>query len=65
MDWDTYHRLARKACFVCELVAGSQEYLRHVVYRDRTAVAFLSRLPQWPGHLLVAPPRSNPTSCGY
>jgi diadenosine tetraphosphate (Ap4A) HIT family hydrolase len=55
MDWDAYHRLVQRACFVCELVAGNPEYPHHVAYRSGTAVAFLSRFPQWPGHLLVAP----------
>ena len=55
MDWEAYHRLARRACFVCELLAGNPEYPHHVVYRDGVAVAFLNRFPLWPGHSLVAP----------
>jgi len=55
MDWEAYQRLMRRACFVCELLAGNPDYPHHVVYRDRTAVTFLSRFPWWPGHLLVAP----------
>jgi len=55
MDWEAYQRLMRRACFVCELLAGNPDYPHHVVYRDRIAVAFLSRFPWWPGHLLVAP----------
>lgn len=55
MDWEAYGRLSRRACFVCRLLAGDPDYPHHVVYRDRLAVAFLSRFPLWPGHLLVAP----------
>lgn len=55
MDWEAYHRLARRACFVCELLAGNPEYPHHVVYQDGVAVAFLNRFPLWPGHVLVAP----------
>ena len=55
MDWEAYHRLVRRACFVCELLAGNPEYPHHVVHRDGLAVAFLSRFPLWPGHVLVAP----------
>jgi galactose-1-phosphate uridylyltransferase len=55
MDWEAYQRLVRRACFVCELLAGNPDYPHRVVYRDGAAVAFLSRFPWWPGHLLVAP----------
>jgi diadenosine tetraphosphate (Ap4A) HIT family hydrolase len=55
MDWQAYHRLVRRACFVCELLADKPNYAHHVVHRDGVAVAFLSRFPLWPGHLLVAP----------
>jgi hypothetical protein len=55
MDWAAYLRLARRACFVCELLAGNPDYSHHVIHRDELAAAFLSRFPVWPGHLLVAP----------
>jgi diadenosine tetraphosphate (Ap4A) HIT family hydrolase len=57
MSWDSerYLRLVRRACFVCELLAGNPDYAHHVVYRDATAVVFLSRFPLWVGHLLVVP----------
>lgn len=55
MDWAAYQRLARRACFVCELLVGNPDYSHHVVHRDEVAVAFLNRFPVWPGHLLVAP----------
>jgi len=55
LDWEAYQRLVRRACFVCELLAGNPDYPHHVVYRDGATVAFLSRFPWWPGHLLVAP----------
>jgi len=55
MDWKAYQRLVRRACFLCELLAGNPDYPHHIVYRDGATVAFLSRFPWWPGHLLVAP----------
>jgi diadenosine tetraphosphate (Ap4A) HIT family hydrolase len=55
MEGVAYRRLARRACFVCELLAGNPDYSHHVVHRDEVAVAFLNRFPVWPGHLLVAP----------
>jgi hypothetical protein len=51
MDWEAYRRVVRRACFVCELLAGNPHYPHHVVYRDGATVAFLSRLPWWPGPL--------------
>jgi diadenosine tetraphosphate (Ap4A) HIT family hydrolase len=57
VSWDSegYLRLVRRACFVCELVAGNPDYAHHVVHRDEAAVVFLNRYPLWVGHLLVAP----------
>lgn len=43
MDWAAYQRLARQACFVCELLAGNPEFSHRVVHRDELAVAFLNR----------------------
>jgi diadenosine tetraphosphate (Ap4A) HIT family hydrolase len=56
-DHDAYLALARKACFVCELLDGNPEYPHHIAYRDETAVVFASRFPSVRGHLLVAPVR--------
>ncbi|MFE6611322.1 HIT family protein [Amycolatopsis sp. NPDC057786] len=52
---DAYLDLARRACFVCELLAGNAEYPHHVAYRDADAVVFASRFPVVFGHFLVAP----------
>jgi diadenosine tetraphosphate (Ap4A) HIT family hydrolase len=50
-----YHSLARRACFICELLAGNPDYPHHVAYRDEVAVVFASRFPSVVGHFLVAP----------
>jgi diadenosine tetraphosphate (Ap4A) HIT family hydrolase len=52
---DAYLALARRACFVCELLAGNPVYPHHVAYRDDDAVVFASRFPSVLGHFLVAP----------
>jgi diadenosine tetraphosphate (Ap4A) HIT family hydrolase len=52
---DAYLDLARRACFVCELLAGNPDYPHHVAYRDAAAVVFASRFPSVFGHFLVAP----------
>lgn len=54
-DDAAYLELVRRACFICELVAGNPDYPHHVAYRDDHTVVFLSRLPLFLGHLLVAP----------
>lgn len=54
-DADSYLSLARRACFVCELLAGNPAYPHHVAYRDEVAVVFASRFPSVVGHFLVAP----------
>lgn len=54
-DSDSYLSLARRACFVCELLAGNPAYPHHVAYRDEIAVVFASRFPSVVGHFLVAP----------
>ncbi|MEO6090764.1 MAG: hypothetical protein ABIQ18_47445 [Umezawaea sp.] len=56
-DHDAHLALARKACFVCELLDGNPEYPHHIAYRDETAVVFASRFASVRGHLLVAPVR--------
>jgi diadenosine tetraphosphate (Ap4A) HIT family hydrolase len=57
VPWDAadYHSLARRACFICELLAGNPDYPHHVAYRDEAAVVFASRFPSVVGHFLVAP----------
>lgn len=51
---DAYLERARRACFVCEIVAGRDD--RHtVVYEDELAVAFLNRFPTVYGYVIVAP----------
>jgi ATP adenylyltransferase len=59
VPWNTttYLRLARSACFICELVAGNPNYPHRVLHRDREAIVFLSRWPWLLGHVLVAPVR--------
>lgn len=57
VPWDSagYLTLARRACFVCELLAGNPDYPHHVAHRDETAIVFASRFPSVAGHFLVAP----------
>jgi diadenosine tetraphosphate (Ap4A) HIT family hydrolase len=54
-DVDAYVERARSACFVCELVAGTEGYEHHVIHQDQLAVVFLAKYPNLYGHLLVAP----------
>lgn len=54
-DPDDYLSLARRACFICELLAGNPDYPHHVAYRDDVAIVFASRFPSVAGHFLVAP----------
>jgi diadenosine tetraphosphate (Ap4A) HIT family hydrolase len=52
---DAYLDLVRRACFICELLAGNPDYPHHVAYRDDAAIVFASRFPSALGHFLVAP----------
>jgi len=52
---DAYLELARRACFICELLAGNPDYPHHIAHRDDRAVVFASRFPSVRGHFLVAP----------
>lgn len=52
---DAYLDLARRACFICELLAGNPDYPHHIAHRDDRAVVFASRFPSVLGHFLVAP----------
>lgn len=54
-DEDAYLELVRRACFICEVVAGNPDYPHHVAHRDDRAVVFLSKFPFLWGHVLVAP----------
>ncbi|MFD0205509.1 MULTISPECIES: HIT family protein [Saccharothrix] len=54
-DEESYLDLVRRACFICEMLAGNPDYPHHVAHRDERAVVFLSRFPFMWGHLLVAP----------
>jgi diadenosine tetraphosphate (Ap4A) HIT family hydrolase len=50
-----HHGMRTKPCFVCEIVAGTNELPQHFDYEDDTAVAFLDAYPRAYGHTLVAP----------
>ncbi|MFK0245976.1 HIT family protein [Amycolatopsis azurea] len=52
---DAYLDLVRRACFICELLAGNADYPHHVAYRDEFAIVFASAFPSVLGHFLVAP----------
>jgi histidine triad (HIT) family protein len=55
-DMEAFHRGMRtKPCFVCEIVAGSNERPQHFLYEDDGAVAFLVSYPRAYGYTLVAP----------
>ena len=54
-DVEAYVARARTACFVCELLAGTDGYEHEIIHRDETAVVFLAKYPNLRGHLLVAP----------
>lgn len=54
-DEESYLDLVRRACFICEMLAGNPDYPHHVAHRDERAVVFLSKFPFMWGHLLVAP----------
>lgn len=57
--WDVpaYLDHARRACFVCELVAGTPGYEHEVVWRDGDGLVFVAKYPALWGHLLVVPLR--------
>jgi diadenosine tetraphosphate (Ap4A) HIT family hydrolase len=43
-----------KPCFICGIVAGD-DTSHHLVYRDKVAIAFLSKYPTLYGYVIVAP----------
>jgi diadenosine tetraphosphate (Ap4A) HIT family hydrolase len=55
-DMEAFHHNARtRPCFVCEVVAGTNYRLQHVVYEDDETIAFLDSYPRAYGYTLVAP----------
>jgi diadenosine tetraphosphate (Ap4A) HIT family hydrolase len=55
-DMEAFHHNARtRRCFVCEVVAGTNDRLQHVVYEDDETIAFLDSYPRAYGYTLVAP----------
>jgi ATP adenylyltransferase len=55
-DMEAIHRgFQTKPCFVCEVVARTNEFPQHLVYEDGKAVAFLDAFPRAYGYVLVAP----------
>jgi ATP adenylyltransferase len=57
VPWDmpAYLERVRRACFVCEMLAGAPGYEHDVVHRDDVGIVFLPLYPVARGHLLVAP----------
>lgn len=57
-DVTAYERRVRRGgCFICAIVRGDPRQDEHVIYRDETAIALLSRYPTLRGYSLVAPIR--------
>lgn len=50
-----YFRRVRRACVLCELVAGVRGHEHEVVWRDGQGIVSLAKYPVAWGHLLVAP----------
>jgi diadenosine tetraphosphate (Ap4A) HIT family hydrolase len=50
-----HHGMRTRPCFVCEIVAGTNELTQHFVCEDDEAVAFLDAYPRAYGYTLVAP----------
>jgi diadenosine tetraphosphate (Ap4A) HIT family hydrolase len=57
VPWDmpAYLERVRRACFVCEMLAGAPGYEHDVIHRDDVGVVFLPLYPVARGHVLVAP----------
>jgi len=45
---------AQKACFICEIISGTQTD-EHIVFRDDVCITFFTRFPTLKGYTLVAP----------
>lgn len=55
-DMEAIHQeMKTDPCFVCEIVAGTNDLPQHFVYEDDRAVAFLDAYPRAYGYTLVAP----------
>ena|SRR2546423_411896 len=54
-DLDSYLERARRACFICAVVARESEYPHRVIYEDERSIAFLNAYPTLLGATLVAP----------
>jgi len=56
VDIDAYvERSTTGPCFICEMLAGNPDYAHHMIYEDKTGVAFLNKYPILYGYTLVAP----------
>jgi diadenosine tetraphosphate (Ap4A) HIT family hydrolase len=55
VDPEAIRRDLAGRCFICELLAGNEEFAHHVVYEDDDAIAFLNKYPRLYGYVLVAP----------
>jgi ATP adenylyltransferase len=54
-DMEAFHHAARtRPCFVCEVVAGTNDLPQHIVYEDDEAIAFLDGYPRAYGYTLVS-----------
>ncbi|HSR29130.1 MAG TPA: HIT family protein [Anaerolineae bacterium] len=55
-DLETYLQEATRGCFICRLIKGDPTLPpHHIIWRNREAIAFLSRFPTVYGYTLVAP----------
>jgi diadenosine tetraphosphate (Ap4A) HIT family hydrolase len=55
-DMEPFHHKARtRPCFVCEVVAGTNDRPQHIIHEDDEAIAFLDSYPRAYGYTLVAP----------
>jgi diadenosine tetraphosphate (Ap4A) HIT family hydrolase len=50
-----HHKARTRPCFVCEVVAGTNDEPQHIVHEDDEAIAFLDSYPRAYGYTLVAP----------
>ncbi len=47
--------IAKRPCFICELVKGNPAYHHHVIHEDDETIIFLSKYPTLRGYALVCP----------
>jgi diadenosine tetraphosphate (Ap4A) HIT family hydrolase len=50
-----HHGMRTKPCFVCEIVAGTDELPQHCIYADGGTVVYLDAYPRAYGYTLAAP----------